>query len=593
MNSIRQNFNAIAERLSVLSWPAKMLIVALLVIAALSMFVVAGWSGMIKYVELLPGMSVEHQQRAKDMLDKLNIPAKSENGKLYVTAEQQYGVLAMLQENGGLPGDTKLLFGNMISSQHWMNTKSQNDEIRNQALQNELGMVISKMKGIKSGSVYIEAPDITGLGAATRRPTAAVAVMMASGSLNQATANAIAAFVSSAKAGLKVTDVKVIDQSNNRQFSVKSADELDSSDYLESVAKIEDRVRSKLQEALGYVPGVIVSVTAQVDNTRRQYTENKIFEEGKGSVSAAIRSAKTSKKETNPGGSGETGARPNVGTSLAEGQGGGSRTEDTTSTTETRFVPGNRVETVVDGRGNATKLTAMVSLPREYLILLVQQGKAANGGGAGGAGAGGAAPAGQAAPADVTQAEIDAKFKEEKTRLEADLTPQITTAIAGTSADTPDTTRLVTVSMIPVPSVGTMSFAGATGVGVLNAGGGGGAAASGGGGMMSLVSADLIKNVVLGGFAIASVGMMFMLVKKSSRPLELPTAEQIVGIPPALEAEMDIVGEADESMMAMEGVELMDDQVKIKKMLEQVQDMVKKNPSDAAALMNQWLATDQ
>lgn len=589
MNSIRQNFNVIAERLSVLSWPAKMLLVALLVIAGLSMFVVAGWSGRIKYIELLPGMSVDHQKRAGDLMDKLSIPSKTENGKLYVTADQQYGVLAMLQENGGLPGDTKLLFGNMISSQHWMNTKSQNDEIRNQALQNELGMVISKMRGIKSGSVYIEAPDITGLGAATRRPTAAVAVMMASGSLTQATANAIAAFVSSAKAGLKVTDVKVIDQSNNRQFSVKSVDELDSSDYLESVAKIEDRVRSKLQEALGYVPGVIVSVTAQIDNTRRQYTENKIFEEGKGSVSAVTRSDKTSKKETAASGAGEAGTRPNVGTSLADGQGGGSRTEDTTNRLESRFVPGSRVETVIDGRGNATKLTAMVSLPREYLILLVRQGKAASAGGAGG---GAPASGASAAPVDdVTQAEIDAKFKEEKTRLETDLTPQITTAIAGTSADTPDTTRLVTVSMIPVPSVGTMSFAGVSSVGVLGASGGGGGAA--GGGVMSLVNADLVKNVVLGGFAIASVGMMFMLVKKSSRPLELPTAEQIVGIPPALEAETDIVGEADESMMAMEGVELMDDQVKTKKMLEQVQDMVQKNPSDAAALMNLWLTADQ
>jgi flagellar biosynthesis/type III secretory pathway M-ring protein FliF/YscJ len=103
----------------------------------------------------------------------------------------------------------------------------------------------------------------------------------------------------------------------------------------------------------------------------------------------------------------------------------------------------------------------------------------------------------------------------------------------------------------------------------------------------------MIKNVVLGGFAVAAVGMMLMMVRKASRPLELPTAETIVGVPPALESEADIVGEADESQMAMEGVELPEDQVKTKKMLEQVQDMVKKNPADAAALLNLWLTAEQ
>jgi hypothetical protein len=219
----------------------------------------------------------------------------------------------------------------------------------------------------------------------------------------------------------------------------------------------------------------------------------------------------------------------------------------------------------------------MVSLPREYLAALVRQSKPAPAGGA------------DAKPEEVTQTELDAKFKEEKARLEADLGPLMAAAVVGTAAETPDAAKVVTVSMIPVPSLNLTAFAGTASAGLLGAG----SSAGSGGGVLSLLGADMIKNVVLGGFAVAAVGMMLMMVRKASRPLELPTAETIVGVPPALESEADIVGEADESQMAMEGVELPEDQVKTKKMLEQVQDMVKKNPADAAALLNLWLTAEQ
>ncbi len=578
MNAIRQALSQITQRLSALSLSAKLLVGAVMVIALMSMVVVAGYSGRTTWVDLLPSGNAEQVVKAKKLMDEFRITYRPDGARLLVSPEDKYMILALLGEGGALGGDTSVLFANLISSQHWMNTKSQNDTIHNLALQGELAKVISKMRGVKSATVIIDAPDISGLGAAIRRPTASVAVVTNPGSaLDQGRANAIAGLVSSAKAGLRLTDVKVIDQTTGRSFSVKSEDALDSTDYLDAVAKVEERVRTKLQESLAYVPGVIVAVTAQVDNTRRSYNETKIFAEGQGSVSVATKNEKDTKKITSGTSAGEPGARPNVGTSLTDGQGGGMKNDETKTTVESAFHPGKRVEQVIDGRGNPTRLTAMVSLPREYLAALVRQSKPAPAGGA------------DAKPEEVTQAELDAKFKEEKVRLEADLGPLMAAAVVGTAAETPDAAKVVTVSMIPVPSLNLTAFAGTASAGLLGAG----SSAGSGGGVLSMLGADMIKNVVLGGFAVAAVGMMLMMVRKASRPLELPTAETIVGVPPALESEADIVGEADESQMAMEGVELPEDQVKTKKMLEQVQDMVKKNPADAAALLNLWLTAEQ
>lgn len=578
MNAIRQALSQIAQRLSALSLSSKLLVAAVMVIALMSMVVVAGYSGRTTWVDLLPNGTAEQIVKARKTLEEYRVNFRADGGRLLVAPEDKYTVLGLLGEGGALGGDTSVLFANLISSQHWMNTKSQNDTIHNLALQGELAKVIGKMRGIKSATVIIDAPEISGLGAAIRRPTASVAVVTNPGApLDQGRANAIAGLVSSAKAGLRLTDVKVIDQTIGRQFSIKSDDSIDSTDYLDAVAKVEERVRTKLQESLAYVPGVIVAVTAQVDNTRRSYNETKILPEGQGSVSVATKNEKDSKKTSSSNAAAEPGARPNVGTSLTDGQSGGMKNDETKTTVETAFHPGRRVEQVIDGRGNPTRLTAMVSLPREYLAALVRQSKPAPAGGA------------DAKPEDVTQAELDAKFKEEKARLEADLGPLMTAAVAGTAAETPDAARVVTVSMIPVPSLNLTAFAGTASAGLLGVG----SASSSSGGILSVVGGDMIKNIVLGGFAVAAVGMMLMMVKKASRPLELPTAESIVGVPPALESETDVVGEADESQMAMEGVELPEDQVKTKKMLEQVQDMVKKHPADAAALLNLWLTAEQ
>ena len=115
-------------------------------------------------------------------------------------------------------------------------------------------------------------------------------------------------------------------------------------------------------------------------------------------------------------------------------------------------------------------------------------------------------------------------------------------------------------------------------------GGGAGGWAGGGG---------LIDKVLLGGLAVVALGLMVTMVRKATRRADLPSAEELVGLPPQLEAQSDLIGEADESEAAMAGIEVDEGQVHSQKVLEQVGELVQQKPDAAARLMNRWIQVQE
>jgi len=122
---------------------------------------------------------------------------------------------------------------------------------------------------------------------------------------------------------------------------------------------------------------------------------------------------------------------------------------------------------------------------------------------------------------------------------------------------------------------------------------GGVAGIFGGGGVVGgMIRSGAIKTVVLGALAAASLLMMGMMVLKAGKREPLPSAEELTGIPPPLDPGMDVIGEAGEGDTAMTGIEIDDTALRSKKMLEQVSELVKKNPDQAASLFNRWISTE-
>jgi flagellar biosynthesis/type III secretory pathway M-ring protein FliF/YscJ len=115
----------------------------------------------------------------------------------------------------------------------------------------------------------------------------------------------------------------------------------------------------------------------------------------------------------------------------------------------------------------------------------------------------------------------------------------------------------------------------ATGIGALWARGGG-----------------MIDKVVLGVLAVVALGMMLMMVRKAGRRIEMPSAEELAGIPPALDTKSDLVGEADESETAMAGIEVGEAEIKATKLREQVSDLIQKSPDVAGKMLNRWISVE-
>lgn len=542
----------------------RLLLASLGIILGMALLLVALYAGKPSMVELMPSGG---NQALLASLRGAGIPAEERDGTIVVPAGVQTAALAYLGQNGQLPDDTTLLFGNLLGAQSWQNSREQNRQIYRIALQNELGRVIGEYRGIRQATVLLDVPEPTGLGAAVRQPTAAVTVFSDNGAaIDQGTVDAVGHQIAGAVAGLDVGNVRVIDGATGQQRRPRREGDLIATTTLELAARYEDQTRQKIGDMVGYIPGVIVAVTAQVDASKREGQEQRYFSPDEGGTTSFVTSETTS---DNTNGSAEPGAQPgprsNATADISQGS-SGSGTSSQTSTSDTTIQPfvGSRTERFVDPRGMTTGLAVSINVPEGYVASLVKTED-------------GAAP---------EQAEIDAKWEELRTRIKANVLPHVRTMTqqaTGVSATEAQVADFVQVMLIP-GDMPTLSGGRGGGLGGLASivGGGGGLGGLGG----------LLDKAVLGVLAVVAIGLMFTLVKKASKQVEMPTAEELVGVPPTLETPSDLIGEADESDMAMAGIEVGEEQVKSRRMLEEVAKMVETDPDGAARLMKQWISAE-
>lgn len=554
MEQVRRALQTIQSSLERLTVSQKLLMASLVVVMLMTLFVVSQYAGGREMVELMPGGSTAQQQRAVEFLRGSGIDHRVEDGRALVPVERKHFVLAQMSQGGALPDDTSLLFSNVVDRQSWATPAEQRRQMGLYALQNELATVISQFPSVRTAKVIIDDPPVSGLGQATRRPTASATVFSTDGgALTQNAVDAIAHLVAGARSGLSVEQVRVIDGSTNRQRRARGEDQAFSGAYMEHAANVEKRVREKLLDMLAYVEGVIVQVNAQVDLRRTSLEEERILPPGEGSLTVPTREFSSEETEQARASGGEAGARSNTGLNIARGGGGGPSFNRSESEAELQTEFGRRVERVVDPRGNPTKINATVNIPRSYFARRWRQSAGEQ----------------DAEPTDEDLAPI---IESELARIRGDVEPQVDTSAAGDGE-----VGSVVVSMIPdwAPA----KAASQAGVGGMFSPGG-------------ALGSGWIKTVGLAALAAASLGLMALSLKKASKRVELPSAEELAGVPPALQTDLSMVGEADEADAALAGVELSDEELERRKRLEQVTRMVKEQPKDAALIVSRWINAD-
>lgn len=578
MDQLRKVLTLITGQLTKLTPTQKLLFGSVCVIALMSLFLVSQYAGKAQMVELIPAGTPEDQAKAAEYLDGAGIPYEfNSEKKVIVPTERKFPALARMAKAQVISGQAMLGRNNLVEHQDWLKPKAVQDQMYVTALCNDLAHVISNFPGFdaaKRAEVFISAPETAGLGSPVKRSVATVTVFPNSGTkLDQGTVDALADLVAGTTAGLETKNVSIIDGVNRRSYRAGQENGFSANGYIEQVAIVEERVRDKIVDHLGrFIGDVVVSVNAIVDGSRTDVRTEQALPKGEGTIAVPIEERST----TSTSSSGSKAAAPGLGgnvemdISYAGNEGG--NTSDETSETRYEAKIGSRTEVKQMPRGRPTKINVAVSVPRGYVEEVLKQRK-------GSAGAGAAA-----ADAAPTDAEIEAEWTSRTAKgIEDMVRPLVQTAnMAGTALETGE----VVVSLIPVAIA-------SVGPGGTMGGPGGGDGSTGVSGITNLVSSGLFKQAMLGGLAVLSIGMMFMLVRKAGRSATLPTAEELVGIPPAIEPDSDLVGEADEGETPMMGIEIDNDQLKRQKMLQEVSDLVKSNPQSAVGVFNRWLAPEQ
>lgn len=559
MDQLRQVMSQIQLQFAKMTASQKLLLASLAVIATMTLFLVSQYAAKPAMVDLIP---VGGEIDTAGALRGAGYEAQVIDGKVVVPQGQQRAALAYLAESGQLPGDTTLLFSNLIGSQDW---KASNQQHRQQyfiALQNELAANISRFQGVSKASVILDVPQTTGLGRAARPATASVTVFSAGlGGLSQGKVDAVARLVAGAVSGLSPERVQVIDGSTGRAHTSSDEDAQASGRYLEYATQVEKHTREKIEGIFGHIPNVIVSVTAHVDITSVQSTENLFTPKDEGTVSLikSSKSVETLSREASRGA--ESGVRSNQAVSINNGSGTGSSNEQTTGDMEYTSAIGNKTKTVIDPRGMPTHLSASIIIPQEYIVEIIERSRTTADG---------------AEPEPVTSEEAQAFFEQSREAFEALVRPHLVSM--GT-----DGSRLSgELSLQMAPLMGAYIPAGGSGgsVGML------GSLTSGGG--MLAGAGRLVETIVVAILAVLSLGMMAMMVKRSAKRIELPNAEQLVGIPQDIGMGDELIGEAGEGEHVMTGIEVDDQLVEVQQLRDQVSELIDKDPESAAALVERW-----
>lgn len=560
MLALNETLNIIKQRMGSMSANARLLIGTLMTILVMALVIVGlltGRSTMTPLAVSTP-LSAESRTQLINYMDGKGIKWDEKGGRLRVAADQQYAILGELADSQLIDSD-QLDFEKLVVQDNPFTDKASKRRNFLIAKMNVLARTFSQMKGIASAKVFIDEPQRpAGLGGSFVPPKASVSIATTGGQITQSRVDAIANFVVGAHSGLKLENVSVV--VDGKLYRATTEDDALTGRYFENKTTAEKHVKAQISRALYYIPGVSIEVSAVVDNTRQIKSEQTYGEP----VVGPLKSDSLTQSMVNRTDAGEAGVRPNTGTTIQTGAGRNSESsmEKSGETSLPRF-PVTDVKTE-DPKGYPLKISASVGVPESFLVGLYQQRQGDE----------------SAVP---DQAALDALMADEKVKIEAAVTPLIDTgpienAVAGT-------VNVYSFADFALPTGG-----GGPGGGFGGPGGGPEIAGLGG----SFAMGDLVKGVGLGSLAVISLATMFLMVRKVAVRPELPSAEELVGIPPALAAaESDVVGEAGEADTALEGMEINEDVLRRQQMLDQINDTAQQAPDQMATLLRRWIKAEE
>lgn len=557
MDFLTKYFAQIRGYLVGLTVSQKIAIALLVVIMLATTFLVVSFSGKPEMVELLPQSLTAEEISTITSYLKGKHQYEVSGQKIMVPVERAYLIRGELAANQVLPKDTTAAFTALTNQNDWIMPDASAERRWNLAKQEVLSKVIRNFPYVTDATVMIAKGERAGLGRNAVPTSASVWVKTrSSDGLSQAQLLAIVDLVKGSVAGLKREDVTVTD--GTRSYRAPSEDTPMPADVLSWKKTLEDYYTGKLVGLFANMGDVRIAVNVTPDmsakTVRREKWDPTV-------VKAAKR--ETAKEDSSTDGavpSGQPGVQPNVGAVAVNNSGPRSSRNMTETTTDNENKFSSEVTNAILPAGSEIKeLMASISVPRSTFVSIYRRAKKDD----------------KAEPDDN---ELAAVIKDHGDRMQRQ-------ALGALGLKTPDSVRVDWFDDSYMPhidpvSAGSDSFLAKTGT-------------------IGAVAGQYAKHVVLGAVAIFAIMMMLMMVKKASAGATVADADPSIffgdgkrrgGPKNPLDVEDEMIGEAGEGEAVLTGIELDDDTLASRKMVDEVSTMIKDNPENAAALIKKWLA---
>jgi flagellar biosynthesis/type III secretory pathway M-ring protein FliF/YscJ len=319
----------------------------------------------------------------------------------------------------------------------------------------------------------------------------------------------------------------------------------------------EEHYARKITEHLGYIPGVLVGVHAELNLEKKSVQDLKL---GKPVVSEEENNSTSSSRGAAGAG---PGVKPNVGRAVSGGGG-----EESMSREDSRSkFDGRRDETVTQivlMPGDVRRLTASINVPRSYFVGVYRQ--------------------------------VNPRKDEPK---DADLTPIIT---AETKKIRGQVRSLIAASSDDQVDVDWFYD---TAVATSGPGGGPAAAAMSGAGAGGYFGPawDYAPQAGLALLALMSLAVVLRMARRSQAAIVAAgqamerrvrvEQEAVAARLEKLDTNVDVAGEAASTEMVLEGHELAEDEVRVQHLVDQIGQMVKDDSNTAASLVEQWVGASR
>ncbi len=581
MDLFRQYWANTQRHLKQLTVSQRLLIGLLVVIMLGTIFFMVAFSARPDWVQLVAQpLSTTQIAKMRQHLEGV-FPYEVQGDEILVPASKLYEIQGALAADRALPHDMTAAFDRLASQNTIFNTGRTNSRLWNYAREQVLGKIIGHFPYLHDATVLISRGNAQGLGTPAVPSSATVSVVTRSGrELSESQVLAIVATVQGAVSGLRRQDIHITD--GQRAYEAPAGNMPMPTDLLAFKTALENDFRNKLLQQLSYLGDVKIAVNV-VPNMAMRKIVSRTYNP-KGVVSADTQDTSRTHKQTDmPPTGGQPGVQPNVSAVAGPSYPGGamqrkSSTNDSKNTTSVRFDKQVLAETEAPG-STMKNVTASISIPRSYFVSIYRQ---------------------RTGKAKAHPRTTDPAFASLITTIINRIQLQAMNTIGAT------TPQQVQVDWFDDAVPARAMYAGKSKV-----------PHSGGGELAGMVS-HYGKQALLAGLACGALGIMLMMARRgapSTAGLDVDLSVfQNAGIPagrsggarsggsgssgrgtvndPLIVGD-DFIGEAGEGGTVLTGIELDDETLKSRKMVDEVSTMIRESPENAAALMKRWMTKGQ